>query len=236
MVHLLVRSMVVAAVGPALLFVLASQSNLPDGTCSIEELSAAQRQGPGVGLALKLFTSAEQDAANLAQLPLDGNLIGDGQRRNAQYQLICDAVLPRYQPDRNWLGVYVIVPGQQGRYQCVDRFALEEAINETCWFYPTHDGTYLSWEQELKLVLLPGFVVDPSEQLLAMPYQREQISLLWSLLGDDEMLTSVGVTYGGQRVEWSPKIQETSPRASWKYFSVDTQNSPSLVVLSQQTS
>ena len=35
------------------------------------------------------------------------------------------------------------------RLLCLDRVALSELSNATCWFYPTHDGTFLSWERGL---------------------------------------------------------------------------------------
>jgi hypothetical protein len=234
MVKLLLSPMVVAAMGQTLLFVLAREAELPDGTCSVKELIAAQRKAPVTGYVLRLYTCALGAVDDLLQLPLNGKLIGDGQRKSAEHQLICEAVLPRYQPEQNWLGVYAKETGDQSTYRCVDRFALQNSNNETCWFYPTHDGIYLGWEQDLELLLLPGSVVDPSQELMASPYDRERISLLWSLLKDDESLTSVGLTYGGQRVEWSPQVIKKAPQATWSCFTVDSQASPSLVVLTQQ--
>jgi hypothetical protein len=35
------------------------------------------------------------------------------------------------------------------RLLCLDRVPLSELSNSTCWFYPTHDGTFLSWERGL---------------------------------------------------------------------------------------
>jgi hypothetical protein len=231
---LLLNPMAVAAKGQTLFFVLGREADLPDGICSMKELTAAQRSAPGRGYALRLYTSAQGSVEDLLHLPLDGKLIGDGRRKSAEHQLICEAVLPRYEPERNWLGVYAKETDDQSNYRCVDRFALRDSNNETCWFYPTHDGTYLSWEQDLELLLLPGSIVDSSQQLIASPYDRERVSLLWSLLKDDESLTSVGLTYGGQRVEWSPQVITRAPQATWSCFSVDSQASPSLVVLTQR--
>ena len=226
--------MAAAAMGPMLLFVIASESALPDRPCSLEELSAAQHVGPCQGFALRLFSGAAQSAENLARNPLDGRLTGDSRRTPDGHQLICDAVLPCYEPERNWLGVYAADPGDATTYTCLDRFALKEANNETCWFYPTHDGTYLSWERDLRLSLQPGAVVDPTEELLTAPYERDRISLLWSLLKDDDTLTSVGITYGGQRVEWRLQILKAEPLATWSCFQVDSQVTPSLVVAASE--
>jgi len=39
--------------------------------------------------------------------------------------------------------------------------------------------------------------------------------MLWSLLGDDASLTCVGLTYGGQRLEWPPQSLSSEPMATW---------------------
>lgn len=226
--------MAAAAMGPTLLFVIASESALPDRPCTLDDLCAAQHVGPCQGFALRLFSGVAQAAEDLARNPLDGRLTGDSRRMPDGHQLICDAVLPRYEPERNWLGVYAADPGDATTYTCLDRFALKEANNETCWFYPTHDGTYLSWERDLRLSLQPGAVVDPTEALLTAPYERDRISLLWSLLKDDDTLTSVGITYGGQRVEWRLQILKAEPLATWSCFQVDSQITPSLVVAASE--
>ncbi len=77
--------------------------------------------------------------------PLDRRLTGDGKRMLDYPQLICDAVLPRYEPERHWLGVYAANSVDASSFACLDRFALKDANNEICWFSPTHDGTSLSW-------------------------------------------------------------------------------------------
>ena len=35
--------------------------------------------------------------------------------------------------------------------RCLDRVALSDLSNATCWFFPTHEGTFLSWERGLGL-------------------------------------------------------------------------------------
>jgi hypothetical protein len=80
--------------------------------------------------------------------------------------------------------------------------ALSELSNATCWFYPTHDGTFLSRERGLGLSLQPGLIVVCPDELNLEPYDRGRISVLWSLLGDNASLTCVGLTYAGQRLDW----------------------------------
>lgn len=223
-----------AAMGPALFFVITKESALPDRACSLEELRAAQQHGPHSGFALRVFSSVPQVMEELATFPLDGRLTGDGKRNPDGPQLICDAVLPRYEPERHWLGVYAADSADASTFACLDRFALKDANNETCWFYPTHDGTFLCWEQDLQLALQPGSVVDPSTELLSAPYERGRISLLWSLLKDDDSLTSVGITYGGQRLEWPLQILKAEPQATWSCFQVNSSNTPSLVVAASE--
>ena len=223
-----------AAMGPALLFVITSESALPDHPCSLEELRDAQQLGPHSGFALRLFSFGPQAMEELSTFPLDGRLTGAGKRMPDGPQLICDALLPRYEPERHWLGVYAADSVDASTFTCLDRFALKDANNETCWFYPTHDGTFLSWERDLQLALQPGSVVDPSLELLSAPYERGRISLLWSLLKDDDSLTSVGITYGGQRLEWQPQILKAEPQAAWSCFQVDSSSTPSLVVAASE--
>lgn len=74
--------------------------------------------------------------------------------------------------------------------------ALSELSIATYWFYPTHDGTFLSWERGLTVSLQPGSIADCPEELSSAPYERSRISVLLSLLGDDASLTCVGITYG----------------------------------------
>jgi hypothetical protein len=54
------------------------------------------------------------------------------------------------------------------------------------------------------------------------------------LLKDDDSLTSVGITYGGQRVEWRLQILKAEPLATWSCFQVDSQVTPSLVVAASE--
>jgi hypothetical protein len=66
-------------------------------------------------------------------------------------------------------------------------------------------------------------------------YKRSELKLLWSLLADDVSLTCVGLTYGGQRIEWSQTHSRPEPMATWSLFTVDTQADVALTVEASQT-
>ena len=146
----------------SLVFVIAPSACLPQEEASWGDLQTAQRQGPGGAFALRLFTAAGASADELAQLPWEGSL--EPQSSGPPRRLICDAVVPQFDPRSNAIGVYQH-NAEAGTYRCVDRFPLTEASNETCWFYPTHDGAFLSWERGLRLLLHPGGVADAPEAL-----------------------------------------------------------------------
>jgi hypothetical protein len=148
--------------------------------------------------------------------------------------MICDAVVPQFDPRSNAIGVYQH-NAEAGTYRCVDRFPLTEASNETCWFYPTHDGSFLSWERALSVGLEPGVVAAEAQAQTPAEYDRGQLKLLWSLLADDVSLTCVGLTYGGQRIEWPRAHSRPEPMATWSLFTVDTQADVALTVEASQT-
>jgi hypothetical protein len=210
-----------------LVFVIASAEALPGGEARWEDLVAAQRQGPASAFALRLFTAAGITTEQLPALPWDGQIRGGSSR------LICDAVIPRFEPNGNTMAVY-----QRGSAPdsllCVDRFPLLEANNETCWFYPTHDGVFLSWERSLALDLQPGVVAEEAQHLVPESYERGHLTLLWSLLADDDRLTCVGLTYGGQRILWPQTQGPAQATATWSLFTVDTQAEVSLSVNATQ--
>ena len=217
-----------ATVSP-LIFVVAPAAALPDAAAGPEVLEAAQARGPGTGFALRLFSGGDAHG-DLAGLPLDGLLTG-GERRAADgTQLLCNAVVPRIEPQQHWLAVYQADGEPSGAFRLLDRFPLSEASNATCWFYPTHDGCFLSWERALRLTLAPGAVADCPAELLQAPYDRGRIAVLWSLLGDDASLTCVGLTYGGQRIDWPLRRLSPEAMATWSRFRIDSQADTSLVV------
>ncbi|MCP9804728.1 hypothetical protein KBY75_14275 [Cyanobium sp. T1G-Tous] len=189
---------------PPLIFVVAPALQLPDATTSHEVLQQAQAAVPSTGFALRIFNRGAEHP-DLELLPLDGRLTGEQRRSSDGTQLLCAALVVRIEPRHHWLGVYQGDPEDPTCLRCLDRVALSELSNATCWFYPTHDGTFLSWERGLHLTLKPGSIVDCPEELSSAPYDRSLISVLWSLLGSD-------------------------PMATWGRFRVDNQAEHSLVV------
>jgi hypothetical protein len=215
-----------------LVFVIAPSDCLPDEEASWQDLLTAQRQGPGGAFALRLFTAASTSADDLAQLPWEGAL--EPESGVQPRRLICDAVVPQFDPRSNAIGVYQR-NAEADTYRCLDRFPLTEASNETCWFYPTHDGSFLSWERALTVGLDPGVVAAEAQPQTPTTYERSQLKLLWSLLADDVSLTCVGLTYGGQRIEWPKSHSCPEPMATWSLFTVDTQADVALTVEASQT-
>ncbi|MEA5423948.1 hypothetical protein [Synechococcus sp. CCY9202] len=104
----------------------------------------------------------------------------------------------------------------------LDAFPLRDAENETCWFYPTEDGAYLSWENQRRLELLPGVMAEQPLQTQPIPYQRPDLHVLWSLMADDRSLTCVGLTYGRRRIDWLVVAAVPEACATWTSFSLDS--------------
>ncbi|MCP9883470.1 hypothetical protein KBY65_13510 [Cyanobium sp. Alchichica 3B3-8F6] len=214
---------------PPLIFVVAPATLLPEANTSLEDLQVAQALGPSSGFSLRIFNRGA-DHPDLGGLPVDGRLTGEQRRSSDGTEMLCDALILRIEPQHHWLGVYQGEPEEPTSLQCLDRVALGELSNATCWFYPTQDGTFLSWERDLRLSLQPGSIADCPEELASAPYERSRLSVLWSLLGDDASLTCVGLTYGGQRLDWPLRVISTEPMATWGRFRVDSQADHTLVV------
>ena len=214
---------------PPLIFVVAPATLLPEATTFMEDLQVAQASGPSTGFSLRIFNRGAEHP-DLGLLPLDGRLTGEQRRSSDGTQLLCDALILRIEPQHNWLGIYQGKPEDPTSLKCLDRVALSELSNATCWFYPTHDGSFLCWERGLRLSPQPGTIADCPEELSSAPYDRSRISVLWSLLGDDASLTCVGLTYGDQRLEWPLRSLSPEPMATWGRFRVDSQADHSLVV------
>ncbi len=224
----------------SLVFVLAPEPLLPGDGASRSALAAAQRLGIAEGTALRLFRvpagweDSLDDLVGSGAAGLGGSdpfAADDPAGADAPQRLFCDAVIPRLDVAALWLGVYAFddaeptareEPAVERPARCLDRFALSEAQNETCWFYPTEDGVYLAWRNPCRLQLLPGLPTDgsPGEELPA--YRRDAVRLLWSLMADDPALTCVGLTYRGRRIEWATRMAEPDPSAAWTAFRVDS--------------
>lgn len=162
-------------------------------------------------------------------------------------RMICDAVIPHFNPKDLWLGVYGLrgdlTPTLSGSpdpetiqsIQFLDSFPLKEVDNETCWFYPTESGTYLSWENECQLHCLPGCLPELPTQQTPLDYSRDGFRLLWSLMADDDSLTCVGLTFQRRRIDWPLRHSTAEASSTWCSFSVDTMTTPSLRKISTIT-
>ena len=221
--------------GQSLVFILAPLAALPPTAADLAALQAAQRCGPKGAFALRLFAAPELQSSALAGLPLDGQLDQRLEVPQRNCRRICDAVVPQFEPRLNWLGVYQ-QDADGDAYRCLDRFPLAEASNETCWFYPTHDGRFLSWERALAIALEPGVIVaDAPQSGEGEGYARSRLTVLWSLLADDVSLTCVGLTYDGQRIDWRVAEIQPEPMATWSLFQVDGQSDPPLQIVDSHT-
>lgn len=235
-----------------LVLVVAPEPLLPESP-SAEDLEQAQRSGIGSAVALRIFRTPEgwqgqldelvsegrADAAGLDPFARPPGAAEGGAMPQERRRLICDAVVPHFDPRSLWIGVYRVEgepvaspPGLAPTHplraltvrsvQCLDRFALRDADNETCWFYPTEDGTYLGWENQRRVELLPGYLPERPVQEEPPSFQREDLHVLWSLMADDLALTCVGLTWRGRRIEWPVRGSDPEPFATWTSFRVDS--------------
>lgn len=236
----------------SLAFVLARSPELPGDGVAWQALVTAQQQGPQRGRALRLFRLPSPWDSSLDALVSSGcatiggedPLQGLGERRG----LICDAVVPQLDVGSLWIGVYALsgsawdspdrgfataprqgtqAPIDVQTVQLLDRFPLAEAANETCWFYPTDNGSYLCWANQTDLTLAPGWLPEQGVQEAPIAYDRGEVHVLWSLMADDEALTCVGLTYQRRRIEWPLLRRVAEPCATWTWFEVDTMADPS---------
>ena len=150
---------------------------------------------------------------------------------------ICDTLIPRFDPELLWLSVYQVSgtkredaesyghPAQQlciKQITCLDKLSLSDVNNDTCWFYPTEDGEYLSWESVHSIAMEPGYLADVSILDDQHQYERGHLNLLWSLMAKDRDLTCVGLTYMNRRIEWPMQITDKKRSANWISFRADS--------------
>ena len=150
---------------------------------------------------------------------------------------ICDTLIPRFDPEFLWLGVYQVSgtkredadsfasPAQQlciEQITCLDKLPLSDVNNDTCWFYPTEDGEYLSWESHQCITTEPGYLADGNHLDDPHQYERGHLNLLWSLMAKDKDLTCVGLTYMNRRIEWPMQITDKKRSANWISFRADS--------------
>jgi hypothetical protein len=222
----------------ALAFVLCRDDVLLKGATDWPTLLQAQRMGLRSGTQLRLFRLPEQGDPSPGAPLAAGALKASGecpQTPRGAAQLICNAMVPLMDPRSLWLGVY----GLRGRLEerpdrlagpglaveavtCLDCYPLQEAANETCWFYPTDNGHYLAWENRRQIQTLPGHLPDRPPQPNPFPYAHGDVHLLWSLMADDHALTCVGLTWRRQRIEWSLLGEVPEELATWTEFRIDS--------------
>ncbi|MEB3243329.1 MAG: hypothetical protein VKO44_06790 [Cyanobacteriota bacterium] len=235
----------------ALAFVLSLEASLPEGDCDWPALVEAQRQGLRSGTQLRLFRVPEDSTTSLSSLLDARALSATGASPFAPAKpspLICDALVPVIDPRRLWLGVYQVsgsaleptlgLPGWELRVErvhCLDRYPLQEAANETCWFYPTDNGRYLAWENRRLIHTLPGHLPDRPPQESPLPYTHGDVHLLWALMADDLALTCVGLTWRRQRIEWPLLSEKQEDLSTWTEFQVDAMAESSYQELNSAT-
>jgi len=230
---------------------------LPIEHISWEALLAAHRLGVKSGRALRIFHVPEGSTVSLEHLVESGKAEISGNdpfasvrsvssevhgvellsESKASSPRICDTLIPRFDPEFLWLGVYQVSgtkredaesfghPAQQlciEQITCLDKLSLSDVNNDTCWFYPTEDGEYLSWESVHSIAMEPGYLADDSILDDQHQYERGNLNLLWSLMAKDKDLTCVGLTYMNRRIEWPMQITDKKRSANWTSFRADS--------------
>lgn len=229
----------------ALAFVLAPAADLPGEQASWDQLVQAQKRGLRSGVALRLCSAPATCSDNLHVEVDRGLLQASGDLPGTASQWYCDCLVPHFDVHSLWMGVYAISgtalepaapmfgpPLAITSCQCLDRFPLQDAGNETCWFYPTDSGRYLRWENHRQIETLPGLLADQPVQDEPTPYSREALHVLWSLMADDRFLTCVGITLAGKRIEWPLQGAKPEPFATWTAFAVNDQDDDGFTELS----
>ena len=222
----------------ALVFVLCREDSLLKGASDWPTLLEAQRQGLRSGTQLRLFRLPERAGEEGDTLLAAGALKASGEcpdTSNGAAHLICDALVPLIDPRSLWLGVFQVSgrpaeepdrPAGLGlvveAVTCLDCYSLQEAANETCWFYPTDNGHYLAWENRRRIQTLPGYLPDRPPQPSPFSYTHGDVHLLWSLMADDHALTCVGLTWRRQRIEWPLLTEGPEELATWTEFQIDS--------------
>jgi hypothetical protein len=154
-----------------------------------------------------------------------------------QRRLVCDALIPVFEPAGHWLEVYCLEDSRSidSAVHRLDSLSVQGASNETCWFYPTEDGQYLCWENQPTIRCNPGHVY---EQPLASPthtYSRDHLKVLWSLMADNFNLTCVGFTYQRRHIDFSLLASTAGNSSTWTSFVVDSGSSTPLRTTSTVT-
>ena len=243
---------------------------MPIEQISWESLKGAHQLGIKSGKALKIYQVPEGNAVSLEHLVESGKAEISGHDPFASVRSvskainsveipsesrpasprICDTLIPHFDPESLWLGVYEVSgskneagesfvhPAQQlciEKITCLDKLSLSDVNNDTCWFYPTEDGEYLSWETHHSITTEPGHLADGSLLDDHHQYERGHLNLLWSLMAKDRDLTCVGLTYMNRRIEWPTQITDRQRSANWISFRANSLAEDSYSELSKIT-
>ena len=219
-----------------LFFVLAPAPGLPQGKVNWADLADAQARGLDQLLALRIFACPPDWPGSLETLveaglahsggadPYGASAMDQPQGQPRERRLRCDATVPLLDATSLCLGIYGQAEGSPEEIQWLACLPFAAIENETCWFYPTENGRYLSWQSQRSRTFLPGRlpVGEPAQAIEG--FDPADLRLLWSLLADDPAMTCVGLTYRGRRIEWpiQPMALESLEAASvWTWFELD---------------
>ena len=156
--------------------------------------------------------------------PYGASAMGQPQGQPRERRLRCDATVPLLDATSLCLGIYGQAEGSPEEIQCLACLPFAAIENETCWFYPTENGRYLSWQSQRSRTFLPGRLPVGEPAQAVEGFDPADLRLLWSLLADDPAMTCVGLTYRGRRIEWpiQPMALESLEAASvWSWFELD---------------
>ncbi|MCX5942870.1 MAG: hypothetical protein NTU65_07290 [Cyanobacteria bacterium] len=219
-----------------LFFVLAPAPGLPQGKVNWADLADAQARGLDQLLALRIFACPPDWPGSLETLveaglahsggadPYGASAMGQPQGQPRERRLRCDATVPLLDATSLCLGIYGQAEGSPEEIQCLACLPFAAIENETCWFYPTENGRYLSWQSQRSRTFLPGRLPVGEPAQAVEGFDPADLRLLWSLLADDPAMTCVGLTYRGRRIEWPLQALtvETQEAASvWTWFELD---------------
>jgi hypothetical protein len=210
-----------------------------------------QRQATSIrlGKALRIYRCPDSWSGSLQDLLASGladhsghdpfAVLSDAPQAPAQGQrrLVCNALIPVFDPAGHWLEVYYLDDPRSidSAVHRLDSLFVQGATNETCWFYPTEDGQYLSWVNPTTIRCNPGQIY---EQTLASPthdYSRDHLKVLWSLMADETDLTCVGFTYQRKHIDFSLLASTIGQTSTWTSFVVNSVSSTPLKTTSTVT-
>ena len=219
-----------------LFFVLAPAPGLPQGKVNWADLADAQARGLDQLLALRIFACPPDWPGSLETLveaglahsggadPYGASAMDQPQGQPRERRLRCDATVPLLDATSLCLGIYGQAEGSPEEIQCLACLPFAAIENETCWFYPTENGRYLSWQSQRSRTFLPGRLPVGEPAQAVEGFDPADLRLLWSLLADDPAMTCVGLTYRGRRIEWPLQaltVESQEAASVWTWFELD---------------